>query len=85
MKTRLYFVGVLITGMLGAYAVGRTVAVPAFAQTANAPKPCSVPKSYGNAKLVAYGNAVGFEDASGTIRWVRIDDNCKVEYLVVRP
>jgi hypothetical protein len=81
-KTKLYFIGVLITGMLGGYVVGSTVAVPALAQT-RAPNQCSVPKSYGSAKLVA-GNIVGFEDASGTLRWVQIYQGCTVSIVVVR-
>jgi len=83
MKKTLLVVMLCGAGIFAAYTLGGRLAPAVHAQSQKAPDKCSVPKSYGSAKFVTL-NFLGFEDASGTIRWVNIDKGCSLSMVIER-
>jgi hypothetical protein len=83
MKKTPLVVILFVAAILAAYALGGRSAREVHAQAQKARFQCSVPKSYGTAKFIS-GNLLGFEDSSGTIRWVNITEGCKLEAVVER-
>jgi hypothetical protein len=78
MKKTLLVVMLLIAIVLVGYTLGDR-----FAPVVHAQDQCSVPKSYGSLKFATL-TYLGFEDASGTIRWVDMDNGCKLKTVIVR-
>jgi hypothetical protein len=78
MKKTLLVVMLFVAIVLVGYILGDR-----SAPTAHAQNQCLVPKSYGSLKFATL-TYLGFEDASGTIRWVDMDNGCKLTTIIVR-
>ena len=78
MSRRWLLPALVLLGTVSALVVQHATAARGAAQGASQQQPCTVPKAFGK-----YLDGDMFEDANGTIRWVRRGD-CKVSVVFTR-
>lgn len=82
---KMFPIGLLfVAAIVGAYTLGGRSVPAVHAQAQQSPLHCSIPKSYGAAKIGFMG-VVGFEDAHGTVRLLELSSSgCRLAFVIER-